>query len=111
MGESTERPTDSEYEGQKSEDSQPPSTVRVGNEELETLRIGSSGGPTSLSPATWRTRYDDQGEIARGRMSSIVSAVDRVLSRRVAMKVLDRQRDPQGLGYFVLEARVTAQLD
>lgn len=113
-GTRTERPTDSEYEdGGRDRDSsaQPASTIRVGTEEMATLRLGSTDGPEALSPATWRSRYDEHGEIARGGMSSIVAATDRMLRRRVAMKVLDRKRDPEGLGYFVQEARVTAYLD
>ena len=113
-GTRTERPTDSEYddgESQRDSSAQPASTVREGTEETATLRLGSTSGPEELSPAAWRSRYDEQGEIARGGMSSIVAATDRMLRRRVAMKVLDRKRDPEGLGYFVQEARVTANLD
>jgi serine/threonine-protein kinase len=113
-GTRTERPTDSEYEDgaeQRDSSAQPASTVRVGSEEMATLRLGSTDGPQELSPAPWRSRYDEHGEIARGGMSSIVAATDRMLRRRVAMKVLDRKRDPDGLGYFVQEARVTAYLD
>lgn len=110
----TERPTDSEYDDTERErdgTAQPASTMRVGADETATLRLGSADGPEALSPAAWRSRYDESGEIARGGMSSIVSALDRVLKRRVAMKVLDRKRDPEGLGFFVQEARVTASLD
>jgi tRNA A-37 threonylcarbamoyl transferase component Bud32 len=110
----TERPTDSEYDdSERDRDStaQPASTMRVGTEDTATLRLGSGDGPEALNPAAWRGRYDEQGEIARGGMSSIVAAIDRVLKRRVAMKVLDRKRDPDGLGFFVQEARVTAALD
>jgi serine/threonine-protein kinase len=120
-GGKTERPTDSEYEAQRPDESRPAepapgvagasSTVRVGGQERSTLRQGSAEGPLQASPAAWRARYDEHGELARGGMSSILIAADRVLRRRVAMKVLDRKRDPQGLGYFLQEARVTAQLD
>jgi serine/threonine-protein kinase len=119
-GGKTERPTDSEYEGQRSEETRPEpvssagqssSTVRVSDQEHATLRQGSAEGPLTETTAAWRARYDERGELARGGMSSILIAADRVLRRRVAMKVLDRKRDPHGLGFFLQEARVTAQLD
>jgi serine/threonine-protein kinase len=85
-------------------------TVRAANEEPPTLRLGTApAGP--LSPPQWRTRYDDISELARGGMSSIRETFDRVMRRRVAMKVHDQERDPNGLALFIEEARITAQLD
>jgi serine/threonine-protein kinase len=109
----SDRPTNSEY-GKAAEADQSTArsstTVRSGVEEQPTLRLGSGGTEHELLPA-WRSRYDDQGELARGGMSSIRSVYDRVMKRRVAMKVYDRERDPSGLPHFVEEARITGQLD
>jgi eukaryotic-like serine/threonine-protein kinase len=86
------------------------STVReVGNEHA-TLRLGSSEQAPSALPA-WRARYEDLGELARGGLSSIRVVFDRVIRRRVAMKVHDSERDPSGLAHFLEEARITGQLD
>ena len=44
-------------------------------------------------------------------MSTIRTVFDRVVRRRVAMKVHDNARDPGGLPHFLEEARITGQLD
>jgi eukaryotic-like serine/threonine-protein kinase len=84
-------------------------TVRTGAEEHATLRVGASDAAHTLP--TWRSRYEDLGELARGGMSSIRTVFDRVVRRRVAMKVHDRERDPSGVTHFIEEARITGQLD
>jgi serine/threonine-protein kinase len=111
---SSDRPTGSEYGAAASVErepkARPDTTVRAAHEEQATLRLGTSeAAPSALSP--WRTRYEDLGELARGGMSSIRLVFDRVVRRRVAMKVHDRERDPTGLSHFIEEARITGQLD
>ncbi len=106
------KPTDSEYAGEREprgQRSSPTTTVRTAAEEHATLRVGASDAAHTLP--TWRGRYEDLGELARGGMSSIRTVFDRVVRRRVAMKVHDRDRDPTGLTHFIEEARITGQLD
>ena len=113
---SSDRPTDSEYgsEGEPGEprdrESGESTTVRASPEDHSTLRLGSSAAGLGNEPP-WRSRYEDLGEIARGGMSVIRDMFDRVIRRHVAMKILDRERDPAGLTQFIEEARITAQLD
>lgn len=108
-----DRQTDSEY-GSEPEVAESKlradTTVRALGEDQDTLRLGTtdSGVPPALA---WRTRYDDLGELARGGMSSIRTTFDRVMKRKVAMKVHDSVRDPGGLLQFIEEARITGQLD
>ncbi len=58
-------------------------------------------------------RFEDEGEIGRGGMSSVRRVLDQNLLRRVAMKVLDPDlaRDPRIAQAFLEEAQITAQLD
>src|SRR5215813_5262108 len=59
-------------------------------------------------------RFEDEGEIGRGGMSSVRRVLDKNLLRRVAMKVLNpdlAERDPRLVGAFLEEAQITAQLD
>ena len=86
------------------------STIRAAGDEHPTLRLGGTNPePGGLPP--WRARYDDLGELARGGMSTVRMVFDKVIRRRVAMKVHDRERDPGGLPHFLEEARITGQLD
>jgi eukaryotic-like serine/threonine-protein kinase len=94
---------------QPPERSGPSTTVRAAAEEHATLRVGASDAAHTLP--TWRSRYEDLGELARGGMSTVRTVFDRVVRRRVAMKVHDRTRDPSGLTHFIEEARITGQLD
>ena len=118
-GQRSDRPTDSEYgsESQPAEgaergdrESGLSTTVRANVEDHSTLRLGTAAAGLGNEPP-WRTRYEDLGEIARGGMSVIRDMFDRVIRRHVAMKILDRERDPAGLTQFIEEARITAQLD
>jgi eukaryotic-like serine/threonine-protein kinase len=58
-------------------------------------------------------RFEDEGEIGRGGMSSVRRVRDTDLLRRVAMKVLDPDlaREPMHVQAFLEEAQITAQLD
>jgi serine/threonine-protein kinase len=108
----SDRPTDSEY-GLRSDAParEPPvTTVRAATDEHPTLRLGSTQAASTALPS-WRARYEDLGELARGGMSTIRTVFDRVVRRRVAMKVHDGARDPGGLPHFLEEARITGQLD
>jgi serine/threonine protein kinase len=53
------------------------------------------------------------GEIAEGGMASVELAVDRMLGRRVALKLMhaEYQRIPLAVQSFIREAQVTGQLD
>jgi serine/threonine-protein kinase len=116
MGESrSDRPTSFEYgpkDGERSplNKEQPLTTVRSAGDEHPTLRLGSAPATEGVLPS-WRSRYEDLGELARGGMSMIHTVFDRVVRRRVAMKVHDSVRDPSGLPHFLEEARITGQLD
>src|SRR4051812_45943006 len=60
------------------------------------------------------SRFEDEGEIGSGGMSSVRRVFDKNLLRRVAMKVLKPDlaaRDPRMVGEFLEEAQITAQLD
>jgi WD40 repeat protein len=75
---------------------------------------GPSGRPTgfrvaSARPADERKRYEREHEIARGGLGRVVSALDRTLQRRVAIKEL-HVRTEQGHRRFVREALTTARL-
>lgn len=87
------------------------SAQRAPAEEHSTLKLGTSDQPFDGALPAWRTRYEDLGELARGGMSTIRVVYDRIVRRRVAMKVHDRERDPGGLALFIEEARITGQLD
>lgn len=81
----------------------PPDTARM------------SGSPPALPEAT--LRYEDEGEVARGGMSSIRRVIDLRLARREAMKILEAGQDAGGerarraAARFMEEARITGQLD
>ncbi len=100
----SERPTVTEGEHANT-------TVRCAfpEEAASTLRLqtGAPGNPPAL-PAQ---RFDDQGEIARGGMSSVRKVFDRLVLREVAMKVLDPSRSFDELARFIEEAQITGQLD
>ena len=58
-------------------------------------------------------RFEDEGEIGRGGMSSVRRVYDKNLLRRLAMKVLDPDlaRERRVVQAFLEEAQITAQLD
>ena len=58
-------------------------------------------------------RFQDEGEIGKGGMSSVRQVLDKNLKRRVAMKVLDPRlaKEPRIVQAFLEEAQITAQLD
>lgn len=74
-----------------------------------------SGRPPPLASSA--PRFEDEGEVARGGMSSIRRVVDLRLSRREAMKMLELgpessgDRGARAAQRFMEEARITGQLD
>lgn len=84
---------------------------------------GTAGAPSTVSApdgppsAAAAPRFEDEGEVARGGMSSIHRVVDLRLARREAMKLLDLGEEPRGdrgrraIQRFMEEARITGQLD
>jgi tRNA A-37 threonylcarbamoyl transferase component Bud32 len=73
----------------------------------------SAAQPLAVSGPGDFGRFEDEGEVARGGMSSIHRVVDLRLGRRQAMKVLDPSSEPdaRAVERFVYEARITGQLD
>src|SRR5256885_5771423 len=60
------------------------------------------------------SRFEDEGEIGRGGMSSVRRVHDKNLLRRAAMKVLNPDLAARGarmVEAFLEEAQITAQLD
>ncbi len=84
-------------------------TVRgpLTDEEALTLKSAAPSGRPSLP----QSRFEDEGEIARGGMSSVRRVFDKLILREVAMKVLDPSRSYDELAHFVEEAQITGQLD
>ena len=93
--------------------------VRVGppegaKEEAPDDASAAGAAPVPVEPVSeLLQRFEDEGEIGRGGMSSVRRVRDRHLLRRVAMKVLDPDlaKDPLHVQAFLEEAQITAQLD
>ncbi len=68
---------------------------------------------SSADPPERADRFVRQGEVNRGGIGRIEAALDPVLGRRVAIKVLhgELSSDEQALGKFSAEAQITGQLD
>ncbi len=88
----------------------PPS---VGRRPSSSAGRAARGSVAQMMPAPGEQRFVDEGEVARGGMSSIRKVVDRRLGRREAMKVLDvtLARGSRGSERFLREARITGALD
>ncbi len=65
------------------------------------------------SVSTIETGFEIKGELGRGAYSTVYGAVDRLLGREVALKVLDRETPltEQDRSRFIREARTLASLD
>ncbi len=79
------------------------------DEAKSTLRV--PGGPDAPVPVLASQRFEDQGEIAQGGMSSVRKVFDRLVLREVAMKILKPSRSFDELARFIEEAQITGQLD
>lgn len=86
-------------------------TVRGPLTEEAAVTLKSSGTAPRPAQAFPLYRFEDEGEIARGGMSSVRKVFDRMIMREVAMKVLDPTRSFDELAHFVEEAQITGQLD
>lgn len=64
-----------------------------------------------LPRAHGEEKYVIQGEIARGGMGAILSAVDRDIRREVAMKIMIGEFEEEDRARFVEEAQITGQLE
>lgn len=66
----------------------------------------------STAPVGGESRFEDQGQIAKGGMAAIRKVFDTVILRNAAMKVMtDGADDASSLSRFVEEAQITGQLD
>ncbi len=83
-------------------------------------RTVTSGGPSArcsagsgLQAGTRLGKYEIRRILGRGGMGTVYEAVDTVLARRVALKVLPEEvvGDAKALSRFVSEARLAAQLN
>jgi hypothetical protein len=69
------------------------------------------GGEPGTAPPPLR-RIEDEGEIARGGMSTVRRVRDLAMRRRAAMKVLNAEKiNPRAHIHFLREAQILAQLD
>ncbi len=65
--------------------------------------LGGRAGPGS--------RYELEGEIARGGMGAVLRGIDRDIGREVALKFMLNDQDPRQKVRFVEEAQITGQLE
>jgi serine/threonine protein kinase len=99
--------------GEAASDSQrQPSTVRCAapEEAAATMRLSAEHRRSSL-PAAGDARYETLGMIAKGGMSTVTEAHDRLILRRVAVKELDASGDISDVTRLLEEAQITGQLD
>jgi serine/threonine protein kinase len=101
----------------------PNQTIRLGSVTMRLRRLKVQGGPDSITPhaaALQRylppdhmreMKYDIGGIIAEGGMGAIVDAQDRLLRRKVAMKVMLQTGSQTDLVRFIEEAQITGQLE
>ena len=75
---------------------------------------GDPEGDVSLHPsAVVEVRYEDQGELGEGGMSTVRRVLDKNLLRPAALKILDPQqaKSPYNIQRFIEEAQITGQLE
>jgi len=72
----------------------------------------AGGDPLEAVEGAIERRYEDLGELGRGGMGVVRVTLDRVLRRRVAMKLIQQSAASADLAEaFVEEAQITGQLD
>lgn len=92
-------------------------TVRcaIPEDAASTLRVGQDPDPANTEtmppPMARGDRFTDEGEIARGGMSSVRRVLDNRLLRHVAMKQIASSGDFDDMVRFIEEAQITGQLD
>lgn len=71
----------------------------------------SSRDPAKMPGGLSGDRYREDKLIGKGGAGQVISAVDREIGRTVALKTLRQSEDPEHVRRFLIEARVTAQLE
>ncbi len=101
----------------------PNQTIRLGTVTMQLKRLKYEAPPDSISPHSAAVKrylppdflhdrkYDIGGIIAKGGMGAIVDAQERLLRRKVAMKVMLTNGTQEELVRFIEEAQITGQLE
>ena len=101
----------------------PNQTIRLGTVTMHLKRLKYEPPPDSISPHSETVKrhlppdflhdrkYDIGGIIARGGMGAIVDAQEKLLRRKVAMKVMLTNGSQEQLVRFIEEAQITGQLE
>jgi serine/threonine protein kinase len=101
----------------------PNQTIRIGTVTMQLRRLKYEPPADSISPHSAAVKrhlppgflrelkYDIGGIIAQGGMGAIVDAQEKLLRRKVAMKVMLRSGSQEDLVRFVEEAQITGQLE
>jgi serine/threonine protein kinase len=101
----------------------PNQTVRLGTVTMQLRRLKYEPEPDSISPHSEAVqrhlpsdflhghKYDIGGIIAQGGMGAIVDAQEKLLRRRVAMKLMLSSGSQEELVRFIEEAQITGQLE
>jgi serine/threonine-protein kinase len=71
----------------------------------------SSRDPAKMPGGLSGDRYREDKLIGKGGAGQVIAAVDREIGRTVALKTLRESDDPEHVRRFLIEARVTAQLE
>jgi serine/threonine protein kinase len=97
--------------------------IRIGTVTMQLRRFKFEADPGSISPHSAAVKrhlppdflrdrkYDIGGIIAQGGMGAIVDAQEKLLRRKVAMKVMLHTGSQQELLRFIEEAQITGQLE
>lgn len=67
--------------------------------------------PSDVSRPLDASRFEDRGEIDRGGRGVVHAIWDHILGRRLALKTLHRENEPDAVAEFVEEARTMGALD
>ncbi len=101
----------------------PHQTIRLGTATMHLKRLKYEPPPDAISPHSAAVqrhlpadilrerKYDIGGLIARGGMGAIVEAQEKLLRRKVAMKVMLHTGSPEDVVRFIEEAQITGQLE
>ncbi len=101
----------------------PNQTIRLGTVTMHLKRLKYEPPPDSISPHSEAVKrhlppdflhdrkYDIGGIIAQGGMGAIVDAQEKLLRRKIAMKVMLSNGSQEQLVRFIEEAQITGQLE